>query len=54
MVALVVVEGWLQELPGIEEYYDSFGNHVPDELRQQLKALKMVLPVIAPQREYFH
>ena len=36
----VDVEGWLQELPGIEEYYDSFGNHVPDELRQQLKALK--------------
>ena len=36
----VDVEGWLQELPGIEEYYDSFGSHVPDELRQQLKALK--------------
>jgi phosphoenolpyruvate carboxykinase (GTP) len=36
----VDVEGWLQELPSIEEYYDSFGNHVPDELRQQLKALK--------------
>ena len=36
----VDVEGWLQELPGIEEYYDSFGNHLPEELRQQIKALK--------------
>ena len=36
----VDVEGWLQELPGIEEYYDSFGSHLPDELRQQIKALK--------------
>ncbi len=36
----VDVEGWLQELPGIEEYYDSFGNHLPEELRQQIRALK--------------
>ena len=36
----VDVEGWLQELPGIEEYYDSFGNHLPEELRHQIKALK--------------
>ena len=36
----VDVEGWLQELPGIEEYYDSFGDHLPGELRQQIKALK--------------
>ena len=36
----VDVEGWLQELPGIGEYYDSFGNHLPEELRQQIKALK--------------
>ena len=36
----VDVEGWLQELPSIEEYYDSFGNHLPEELRQQIKALK--------------
>jgi phosphoenolpyruvate carboxykinase (GTP) len=36
----VDVEGWLQELPGIEEYYDSFGSHLPEELRQQIKALK--------------
>ncbi len=36
----VDVEGWLQELPGIEEYYDSFGDHLPGELRKQIKALK--------------
>ena len=36
----VDVEGWLQELPGIEEYYDSFGGHLPEELRHQIKALK--------------
>ncbi len=36
----VDTEGWLQELPGIEEYYDSFGNHLPEELRQQVKDLK--------------
>ena len=36
----VDIEGWLQELPGIEEYYDSFGDHLPEELRGQIKALK--------------
>jgi len=36
----VDVDGWLQELPGIEEYYDTFGDHLPDELRQQVKDLK--------------
>ena len=36
----VDIEGWLQELPGIEEYYDSFGEHLPEELRQQVSALK--------------
>jgi phosphoenolpyruvate carboxykinase (GTP) len=36
----VDVDGWLQELPGIEEYYDSFGDHLPAELRQQVKDLK--------------
>ncbi len=36
----VDIEGWLQELPGIEEYYDSFGDHLPKELRGQIKALK--------------
>ena len=39
----VDVEGWLQELPDIEEYYDSFGSHLPEELRKQIKALKQRL-----------
>jgi len=36
----VDTEGWLKELPGIEEYYDSFGDHLPAELRQQVKDLR--------------
>ncbi len=36
----VDVEGWLQELPDIEKYYDTFGNRLPEELRQQVKALR--------------
>ena len=36
----VDVEGWLQEIPGIEEYYDSFGDHLPAELTNQIKALR--------------
>ena len=36
----VDTEGWLSELPGIEEYYDTFGDHLPAELRHQVKALK--------------
>jgi phosphoenolpyruvate carboxykinase (GTP) len=36
----VDTEGWLSELSGIEEYYDSFGDHLPAELRQQVKDLK--------------
>lgn len=36
----VDTEGWLSELPDIEEYYDNFGEHLPEELRQQVKDLK--------------
>ena len=36
----VDVDGWLQELPGIEEYYDSFGEHLPAELREQIANLR--------------
>ena len=36
----VDTDGWLSELPGIEEYYDTFGDHLPAELRAQVKALK--------------
>jgi len=36
----VDVDGWLSELPGIEEYYDTFGDHLPEELRNQVQALR--------------
>ena len=36
----VDIDGWMQELTGIEEYYASFGDHLPDELRQQLENLR--------------
>jgi phosphoenolpyruvate carboxykinase (GTP) len=31
---------WRAELPLIEEYYEKFGAHVPDELREELAALE--------------
>ena len=36
----VDVDGWLHELPGIEEYYASFGHHLPEELTRQVQALR--------------
>ncbi len=36
----VDTEGWLSELQGIEEYYNTFGNHLPTELRAQVQALR--------------
>ena len=36
----VDVEGWLSEIPLIEEYYKSFGDQVPTELWQELQLLK--------------
>lgn len=36
----VDVDGWLRELPDIETYYDSFGDRLPAELRQQIEELK--------------
>ena len=36
----VDVEGWLEEIPLIHEYYDQFGEHLPPELRAQVEALK--------------
>jgi phosphoenolpyruvate carboxykinase (GTP) len=35
----VDVEGWLAELPGVEEYYAQFGDHVPQALHEELAAL---------------
>jgi len=36
----VDTEGWLAELPGIEEYYATFGEHLPEELPHQVNALR--------------
>ena len=37
------VDGWLQELPMIANYYDEFGDRVPQELREELDNLKQRL-----------
>jgi phosphoenolpyruvate carboxykinase (GTP) len=34
------VEGWLAELPKIREYYDKFGDRLPERLSKELAALK--------------
>lgn len=36
----VDTEGWLSELDGIEEYYASFGDHLPEELNKQVQNLR--------------
>lgn len=36
----VDTDGWLSELDGIEEYYASFGDHLPAELTSQVAALR--------------
>ena len=36
----VDTEGWLSELPSIEEYYATFGDHLPAELTKQVNALR--------------
>ncbi|WP_262320885.1 phosphoenolpyruvate carboxykinase (GTP) [Acidiferrimicrobium sp. IK] len=36
----VDVEGWRAEVPLIAEHYESLGEHVPDELHQELAALE--------------
>lgn len=36
----VEVDGWLSEIPLIEEYYDQYGDRVPNELREEVKQLK--------------
>jgi len=39
----VEVDGWLAEIPQIEEYYASYEGHVPRELLQELAGLKQKL-----------
>ena len=36
----VDTDGWLSELTGIEEYYATFGDHLPAELSDQVAALR--------------
>jgi len=36
----VEVDGWLTEAPMIAKYYDQFGDRLPRELRDELRALK--------------
>jgi phosphoenolpyruvate carboxykinase (GTP) len=36
----VDVEGWLEEVPRIREYFTKFGEHLPEGLRQQVDALE--------------
>jgi phosphoenolpyruvate carboxykinase (GTP) len=36
----VDVDGWLQEIPMIKEYYDSFGDHLPAELLDEINDLQ--------------
>ncbi|MEX2524137.1 MAG: phosphoenolpyruvate carboxykinase (GTP) [Gammaproteobacteria bacterium] len=39
----VDIDGWLQEIPLIEEYYARFGDHLPKELREEVEQLKQRL-----------
>ena len=39
----VDVEGWLDEIPMIREFYDKFGDHLPAGLAQELDALEQRL-----------
>jgi phosphoenolpyruvate carboxykinase (GTP) len=36
----VDTDGWLSELDGVEEYYATFGDHLPAELTKQVEALR--------------
>ena len=39
----VDTDGWLSELDGVEEYYATFGDHLPAELTNQVNALRQRL-----------
>ena len=36
----VDIEGWKEEAAGLSEYYDEFGDRLPEVLRKQLEALQ--------------
>ena len=42
----VDADGWMAELPLIEDYYASFGEHVPQELKKELEELKRKLEAV--------
>mgnify|MGYP001461908099 FL=1 len=42
----VDADGWMTELPLIEDYYASFGEHVPEELKKELEELKRKLEAV--------
>jgi phosphoenolpyruvate carboxykinase (GTP) len=44
----VDLDGWLQEIPLIEEYYDRFGDHLPAALREEVKQLRQRLEQAKP------
>ncbi len=39
----VDIDGWLQEIPSIIEYYDTFGDRLPQTLRDEVQKLKQKL-----------
>lgn len=39
----VEIDGWLEEIPLIEAYYDSYGDRVPVELREELASMRQRL-----------
>jgi phosphoenolpyruvate carboxykinase (GTP) len=39
----VDINGWLQEIPLINEYYDQFGDRLPAELREEVRKLQKQL-----------
>ena len=36
----VDIDGWLAELPLIQEYYETFGDHMPKQLVDELEAMR--------------
>ena len=42
----VDADGWMAELPLIGDYYASFGEHVPQELKEELEELKRKLEAV--------
>ena len=39
----VDIDGWLQEIPMIKDYYKMFGSRVPDEMNKEISRLQIKL-----------